>query len=61
MIAEVLAGGFEAGEVAARQRAEAAEAAYSILEEVRRRLLTRLSFIRLEFLNRPGIDFDIAN
>lgn len=35
MIFEVLAGGFKGGEIAARQRAEAAEAALEILEEVR--------------------------
>lgn len=41
MISEVLAGGFEGGELAARQRAEAAEAACGIMEEVR--LLWRAS------------------
>lgn len=34
VICEVLAGGFEGGQQAARRRAEAAEAAYEILEEV---------------------------
>lgn len=34
MISEILAGGFEGGEVAAQQRADAAEAAGKILEEV---------------------------
>lgn len=41
VISEVLAGGFEGGEIAERQRAEAAEAAHEILEEVR--LLLRTS------------------